>query len=196
MRQVPPVVTSHVVAREIMSSPVIACREGAAFEELADLFADREISGVPVVDSAGEVTGVVSERDVAHALGGPLIRMAIQRPVHSGPFLRLPRGVVSGVKRARDIMTTPPITAYPDTPVQRLAEIMVKERVNRIPVVYAGRLVGIVTRTDILGAVAGLDHREVRLEDPPVVVGSVWEEVRPKDIDFGKKRHRTEGGSL
>lgn len=179
MRQVPPVITPQVIAREIMSSPVIACREEALFEELADLFADREISGVPVVNSAGEVTGVVSERDVAHALGGPLIRLAIRRPARSGPFLRLPRGVAGGARRARDVMTTPAITAYPDTPLQRLAEIMVKERVNRIPVVYADKLVGIVTRTDVLGAIAGLDHREVELEDPPVVVGSVWDEVRP-----------------
>lgn len=172
------------VAGHIMSSPGIACREDAWFEEVAELLADREISGVPVVNNEGVVTGVISERDLAHALGGPLIRLAIRRPVHSGPFLRLPRGISPGARRARDIMTSPAVTAHPDTPIRTLAEIMVKDRVNRIPIVRAGRLVGVVTRTDVLGAVAGLDRRKVETEEPPVVAGSVWGEVSPKGIDF------------
>lgn len=183
-----PLATRDLVAHQIMSSPAIACREEALFEEVAELLADREISGVPVVNKSGEVTGVVSERDIAHALGGPLVRLAIRRPVHSGPFLRLPRGVAPGARRVRDVMTTPAIVAHPETPLHTLAEIMVKERVNRIPIAHAGRLVGVVTRTDILGAVGGLDHRQVEMEEPPIVIGSVWGEVAPEGLDFPASR--------
>ena len=177
------------VAHEVMSTPAIAVREDAWFEEIAELLADREISGVPVVDDRGVVTGVISERDLAHALGGPFIRLAIRRPVHSGPFLRLPRGASTAAKRARDIMTQPAISAHAETPLHALAEIMVKDKVNRIPVLRAGRLVGVVTRTDVLGAVAGLNRSQVAMNEAPVVVGSTWEEVKPAGLDFeGSKR--------
>ena len=179
MRQVPPVSATKVVARDVMSSPAIACREDAWFDEVAELLADREISGVPVVDDDGVVTGVISERDLAHALGGPLIRLAIRRPVHTGPFLRLPRATSPRARRARDIMTSPAITVRPDTPLHTLAEIMVKEHVNRIPVARSGHLIGVVTRIDVLGALAGLDHRQVEIDEPPVVVGSAWGEIKP-----------------
>lgn len=159
-------------AREIMSSPGIACREEALFEEVADLLADREISGMPVVNGAGEVVGVISERDLAHALGGPLIRLAIRRPVQSGSFLRTPKGVSRGARRAQDIMTSPAVTAAPETPLSTLAKIMVDEQINRIPIVRDKSLVGVVTRGDVLTAIAGLSHREAELKEPPVVVGS------------------------
>ncbi|MGH2729040.1 MAG: CBS domain-containing protein [Actinomycetota bacterium] len=160
------------VAGEIMSSPGIACREEVCFEEIAELLADREISGMPVVNADGEVVGVISERDLAHALGGPLIRLVIRRPVHSGPFLRGPRRVAGGAQRAKDIMTSPAIVADAETPMHILAEIMVKKQINRIPIVRDKRLVGVVTRGDVLTAIAGLSHREVELDEPPVVIGS------------------------
>jgi len=161
---------AEIVAGDIMSSPCVACREEAYFEEIAELLADREISGAPVVDKEGRVVGVISERDVAHALGGPLIRLAIRRPVRSGPFLREPHSVPLGAHMAKDIMTSPPETASPETPMRTLAKKMVKTQINRIPIVRAGRLVGVVTRGDILRAISGLSSREV--EQPPVIIGS------------------------
>ena len=163
---------TELTAADIMSAPAVACREEAYFEEVAELLADREISGLPVVDASGRVVGVVSERDLAHALGGPLIRLVLRRPVHSGPFLRGPHAVPIGAKRASDIMTSPAIVADPGMPLRRLAQTMLEQQINRIPIVYLGRLVGLVTRGDLLGAIAGLTHREVALGQPPVVIGS------------------------
>lgn len=120
-------------AADIMSTPAIACRPETFFEEVAELLADREISGMPVVNGDGEVVGVISEGDLAHALGGPLMRLVLRRPVRSGPFLRGP--VPRGGSRAQDIMTVPAMFAHPETPVRTLAEIMVKEQLIRIPVI-------------------------------------------------------------
>jgi CBS domain-containing protein len=159
------------VAREVMSKPAIACREHTHFEEVASLLADREISGMPVVDADNRVVGVISERDLAHALGGPLIRLAIRRPVHSGPFLRNTRGTNEAARYAADIMTTPAIVAHPETPLHALAEIMVKEEINRIPVVRDGRLMGVVTRGDVLAAIAGLVEDRSGLDETPIVIG-------------------------
>jgi len=162
---------TELTAADIMSAPAVACREEAYFEEVAELLSDREISGLPVLDASGRVVGVVSERDLAHALGGPLIRLVLRRPVHSGPFLRA-HAVPIGAKRASDIMTSPAIVADPGMPLRRLAQTMLEQQINRIPIVYLDRLMGLVTRGDLLGAIAGLTHREIALGQPPVVIGS------------------------
>ena len=102
---------SALTAADIMSTPTVTCRPETFFEEVAELLADREISGMPVVNGDGEVVGVISERDLAHALGGPLMRLVLRRPVRSGPFLREPPSR-SG-SRVQDIMTAPALLAQP-----------------------------------------------------------------------------------
>lgn len=69
-------------------------------------------------------------------------------------------------------MTAPAVVAHPDTSLHTLAEILVREQVNRIPIVRDKRLLGVVTRGDVLAAVAGLSHREGELVELPVVIGS------------------------
>jgi len=174
--------TDRLRASDIMSTPALACRPEALFEEVAELLAVREISGMPVVDGDDELVGVISERDLAHALGGPLIRLVLRRPVHTGPFLR--ESVAREGSRVQDIMTAPATVAHPDTPVRTLAEIMVKEQVNRIPIVRANRLIGVVTRGDVLAAVADLVHGSVKPEEPPVIVGSGLRNARFDDDTY------------
>ena len=176
--------TDELRASDIMSTPAVACRPEAFFEEVAELLADREISGMPVVSGDGEVVGVISERDLAHALGGPLMRLVLRRPIRTGPFLREPRAREGS--RVRDIMTTPAMLAHPDTPVRALAEIMVKEQVNRIPIVRANRLIGVVTRGDVLAAVADLVHGGVKPEQPPVIIGSGLRDAGFDNDNYGR----------
>lgn len=158
-------------ARDIMSAPAIACSEDATFEEIVALLADREISGMPVIDHHGTVVGVLSERDIVRSWGAPLARLSLGSGTTTGPFLRKLRGVGGGATSAGQVMRSPAITAHPDTPIRTIASIMVKEQVNRIPIVRAGHLVGVVTRGDVLAYVAGSDHHSPELEEPPVVVG-------------------------
>lgn len=159
-------------AREIMTTPAVACREEALFEEIAETLAERDISGMPVVDAEGEVVGVISERDLADALGGPMIRLAVRRHNH-GPFMRDMRGMPEGTHQAKDVMTSPPLVVEADAPLSEVARLMRIHQVNRIPVVESSRLVGVVSRGDVLGAIAHLDRGEIDLTRPPVLVGSV-----------------------
>jgi len=158
-------------ARDVMTAPAVACRAEAFFEEIAEILADRDISGMPVVDEADTVVGVISERDLAHALGGPMVRLALRRHNH-GPFMRQLKDMPRGTRRAKDVMTTPALIVGPDAPLAELARLMRVHQVNRIPVVDSGRLIGVVTRGDVLAAVAHLDHAEIDLTRPPVLVGS------------------------
>jgi CBS domain-containing protein len=163
-------VSSGALARDVMTAPAIACRDEAFFEEVAEILAERDISGMPVVDRDGQVVGVISERDLAYALGGPMVRLALRRhnehPLHG--VADLPRGA----RRAREIMTTPALTVTTETHLEDVARIMSLHEVNRVPVVEDGRLIGVVTRGDVLGALAHLKHQPIDLTSPPVLVGS------------------------
>lgn len=159
-------------AKDMMTAPPIACREEAFFEEIAEILADRDISGMPVVNKAGEVVGVISERDLAHALGGPMVRLALRRHNHA-PFSHGVGDAPRTAPRAKDIMTAPPLTVAPDAHLDEVARVMRTHQVNRVPVVDGpGRLIGVLTRGDVLGAIAHLDHEAVDLTAPPIFVGS------------------------
>ena len=159
---------------EIMTAPAVACREEAFFEEVAETLADQDISGMPVVDVEGKVVGVISERDLAHALGGPMVRLAVRRHNH-GPFMRDLTDMPRSSRRAKDVMTSPPLVVQADASLSDVARLMRVHQVNRIPVVESSRLVGVVSRGDVLGAIAHLDRGEIDLTRPPVLVGSVTE---------------------
>ena len=107
-------------AADVMTAPAVACRYEAFFEEIAEVLADRDISGMPVVDASGRVVGVISERDLAHALGGPMVRLAVRRHNH-GPITRSLGEMPREVRRAKDIMTSPPVTVGPDAHLDEIA---------------------------------------------------------------------------
>lgn len=157
-------------ARDVMTAPAVACRDEAFFEEIAEILADRDISGMPVVDAGGRVAGVISERDLAHALGGPMVRLALRR--HNKRPLNGVAGLPREARRAKDIMTTPALTAPSDTPLEDVARLMRVHQVNRVPLMDDERLVGVVTRGDVLGAVAHIEHEAIDPTKPPVLVGS------------------------
>jgi CBS domain-containing protein len=159
-----------LLVRDVMTTPVIACRAEAFFEEVAETLADRDISGMPVLNEAGHVVGIISERDLAHALGGPMVRLSLHR--HNPRSLRDVTGLPRGERRAKDIMTAPAVTVTPDTDLETTARLLRLFEINRVPVIEDGRLVGVVTRGDVLGAVAHLRHPSMDLTAPPVLVGS------------------------
>lgn len=157
-------------ARDVMTAPAVACRDEAFFEDVAETLADRDISGMPVVDGSGLLVGVISERDLAHALGGPMVRLAVRRHNH-GPFMRHLTDMPRETRRVKDLMTVSPISVGPEAHLDEIARLMRVHQINRVPVVKEGRLLGVVTRGDVLAAIAHLDHAEIDLTRSPVVVG-------------------------
>lgn len=179
---------SEVVAADLMASPAVACRANAFFEEIAESLADANISGMPVVDDRGKLVGVISERDLAHALGGPLVRLAIRRHAASPSWESLSE-IPRESRRVKDIMSTHLVSARPETTVRELAVLVVTHDIGRVPIVADGRLVGLVSRGDLLAHLAGIAANSRHVHVSSVVVGTGDGPVRPS-FDWGRDGHR------
>ncbi|HEX9890880.1 MAG TPA: CBS domain-containing protein [Actinomycetota bacterium] len=122
--------------RDVMSADVVTAPRDARFKDLVRLMADRKVGGLPVLDAAGGLAGIVT--------GSDLLRVeSPDRP--TGRKKRLGEDV-----RARDLMTQDVVTADPDLPLPEAARLMIRSRVKRLPVLERGRVTGIVAREDLL----------------------------------------------
>ena len=145
--------------REIMTTDVVSVKRDTSINEIAKLMGARDISGVPVLDDSGGVVGIVTELDlivrntrldVPHFLQIlDLGRIPLELPSQYRHRLQHMLGA-----RAEDVMSHEVVTVGPDDDVEKLAELMVKQRVNPVPVVENGKLVGIVSRADLIDMMA------------------------------------------
>lgn len=133
--------------RELMTRNVVSVRPDTPLREAAALLVEHRVSGVPVV-RGNEVVGVLSEADiVAKTSGG-----AAQGGLLSWLFDPDPREQKVNARSAGEAMSAPPVTIAPTRRVHEAARKMISEGVNRLPVVEDGKLVGILTRADIVRA--------------------------------------------
>jgi CBS domain-containing protein len=117
-----------ITVREIMTTNIISVKANESVEKVAELLARNRISGMPVVDEAGHVVGMVSEIDVITKKG----------------------------KTAADIMSKHVISVSPDTGVEEAALILAGKRIRRMPVIEKGKMIGIVSRADVLNLFASI----------------------------------------
>lgn len=147
-----------VKAADIMQRQVISVQEDLSIADLVALLYDHRISGVPVVDQAGALVGVISATDVL--LGDMVLGQApvlesdyhTHLEMHADNWEEL-RTEPEDDRRVRELMSTGVVTARPDTPIEELAQIMYTNRIHRLIVLEGERLAGIVTTMDILRAV-------------------------------------------
>jgi CBS domain-containing protein len=165
--------------RDLMTTDVVTVARETTLKEVAELFVERGISGVPVVED-GRVVGVVSERDFLFKEGSSV-------DSGRGFFARLMDGSETilkiGARTAGDAMSTPPVTIGPGRTVAEAARLMLDRAISRLPVVDDGRLVGIVAESDLVRAFARTDQeirREIR-ED--AILATLWESPDEFEID-------------
>ena len=131
--------------KDVMSTHVIAVRQSAPYKEMAAMLHEQRVSAFPVIDDENKVIGIVSEADLLtkEALEGTVPRTLLSRQE------RVRRQV--NALTAADLMTKPAVTIGPDEPVIGAARLMFDRGVKRLPVISdTGRLIGIVTRADVL----------------------------------------------
>lgn len=145
----------RLLARDIMTAPVITALPETTIRDLAMLMTTHRISGIPIVTAEHELVGIVTEGDL-------LYKEVMPKPEEPPAVIRrLPiRAVIeaqeharkAGGTRAFEIMSSPVLTVTEAAAVHEIARVMVEHQINRVVVLRAGRVVGIVSRADILKA--------------------------------------------
>lgn len=146
-------------AHQIMTKDVITVTPHTAIEEAAKIMLETHISGLPVMDDAGRLVGIVSESDF---LRRGEIGTGRKRPAwlqfFMGPGKAASEFIHERGRKVEDIMTKDPITVGEETPLQDLVGLMEKHDIKRLPVMSGKTLKGIVTRSNLLQAVASMAH--------------------------------------
>ncbi|UCC69398.1 MAG: CBS domain-containing protein [Armatimonadota bacterium] len=118
-----------VTAKQIMTKQVVSTVPYRKVEEVTRVLYHHGISGLPVLDEQKHVVGMVTEADI------------LDRTI--------------GQDTVQDIMSAPACTCCEDTPLQEIAALLTERKIKRLPVVREGELVGIISRADIVRALAG-----------------------------------------
>jgi CBS domain-containing protein len=145
-------------AKDVMTTRVVSVAPEDSVRDIASRLLMCRISAVPVVDTRGAVIGIVSEGDLVRRVEtGTSDR---HRPWWLG--LLADEGRLAGDyvkshgRKARDVMSTDVISVQPDTPLAEIAELIESKQIKRVPVLDKGKLVGIVSRADLLHGLAAM----------------------------------------
>ncbi len=148
----------ELTARDIMQSEVVTIAPDATVRELADVLAANKVSGVPVVED-GKVVGVATEGDIILQDAGLHFPHYVQF-LDGVIYLESVRKFEERFKRTfgskvRDVMSTEVVSVGPDASIYDVATLMADSDINRVPVIEDETLVGIITRADVVRAIAG-----------------------------------------
>ena len=175
-------------ARDIMTSPVVSVGPETTVLEIVKLMLENRVSAVPIVDDQDRLMGLVSEGDLMR-------RTEIGTERHRSWWLSAFTGAVSlaedfvkshGLK-ASEIMTKNVFTAHEDTPLWEIAETLEKKKIKRMPILRDGRIIGIVSRANLLQALTAQreklieplskDDRAIREELVKVLKSESWPDM-------------------
>ena len=149
-------------AADVMVSSVITVGPNATIREVANTLLSNRISAVPVVGIDGELLGIVSEGDLMRR---PETGTVKQRSWWLELFIgNLPLAaeyIKSHSSKVADVMTRRVITATPETPLGEIATMLEKNRIKRVPIMKNGKIVGIVSRANLLQALARMPKKTV-----------------------------------
>lgn len=142
-------------ARDVMVSPVITVDTAATLEDVVRLLLKHRISAVPVVDDRGRLVGMVSEGDLTHRceIGTARQRSRLMMLL-LGNRAQAEDYIKTHATKVADMMTRTVIAAEPETPLSEIATLMELHNIKRVPIVRDGQLVGIVSRANLVQAIA------------------------------------------
>jgi CBS domain-containing protein len=171
-------------ARDIMTTPVVTAELETPVIEIAKRLMERRISAVPVVDADGSVVGIVSEGDLMRwpQSGGQRhtswwLEMITASQESAREYIK------SHGRIARDVMTGNPITVEEDASLEEIATLLEKHRIKRVPVLREGKLVGIVSRANLLQGIVARQRAPQGSADDRVIRQQVTEAIRNCGVD-------------
>jgi CBS domain-containing protein len=160
-----------VKVEQLMTRDPMTVTPGTTLKDVAAILSGKGISGLPVVDGESRVLGVVSEADILRkeqgggGRRGGALGWLLDRD-EPDPKLE--------ARTAGEAMTSPALTIEPGRPASEAARTMVEKEINRLPVVSEGRLVGIVTRADLVRAFTRPDKEIEREIRDDVLLSTLW----------------------
>jgi CBS domain-containing protein len=145
-------------ARDIMTTKVLTVSPETSISDLSKTLENRNIGGLPVVDKAGRLVGVITQSDLVERARDLELPPAINiLDLHI--YLQIPSHLIQRVEKmlgttVGDCMSPNPVTVAPDTPVSQIAALMAKQKVHTIPVLDGGKIVGVIGKMDLVRAMA------------------------------------------
>ena len=144
-------------AADVMVRNVITVGPDATVGEVADLLLKHRISAMPVVDAGGKIVGIISEGDLLRrAEAGTEFRRSHWLEWMTPGQTLAAEFVKSHARRVADVMTRRVISVTPETPLNEVATVLEKNGIKRVPIVENGKLVGILSRANLVQALAAL----------------------------------------
>jgi CBS domain-containing protein len=137
----------QLAVRDVMSDQPLTVEASAPLKDVARTLVRTGLGALPVVDEDGRVIGMVSEREV--------IRYLLHVQAFTGPDARVASPLAIGSRTVRDVMTRQVLCVAPEQPIAEVASLMSNKDVDRVPVIREGRLVGFLTRGDIVRKLIG-----------------------------------------
>ena len=137
----------QLAVRDVMSDHPLTVTPDVPLKDVARLLVRTGLGALPVVDEEQRVIGMVSEREV--------IRFLLHVQAFTGPDTRVASPPALGIRTARDVMSRQVLCVAPEQPIAEVASLMSNKDVDRVPVVREGRLVGFLTRGDIVRKLIG-----------------------------------------
>ncbi len=179
-------------ARDVMSNGVLSVLADASVFEAAELLVSARVSAMPVVNEQDEIVGIVSEADLMR-------RAEIGTSPHKNWLQRLLADDASKAREyvhthsqhVKDVMTKAVITVEPDAKLAEVAEKMLQHNIKRLPVVDEGRVVGIVSRADLLQALMSREppapaeqrsDEQLRRDVTHAIAKQAWSSAWPTNV--------------
>jgi CBS domain-containing protein len=173
-------------AGDLMTRDVAVVQPETSLLEAVKLMAQRQISGMPVVDDSGVIVGMMSEGDLVRWHEGYTERQARWFDMLAEGFDLAPEfleGIQEQHRKVKTVMSPGAVTVTEDIPAREVARLMYAKNIKRVPVVRAGTLVGIVARSDLIRALAQ------KLGEKPAAQPAV-----PSTVNEALRRKREEAG--
>ena len=184
-------------AIDVMVHNVVTVRPDTDVAEATKLLAEHDVSALPVLDQDGNLIGILSEADLIH-------RAEIGTEKHRPWWLEAVTGATtlaeefakSHGKKVREVMTTDVISVTEDTPLSEIAALFERKRIKRVPVVKDGKLVGIVSRANLIQALASVvghmdqhdeTDRQIRLDLLSRLKDQPWTGFGDRNVTVGNR---------
>ncbi|HML27501.1 MAG TPA: CBS domain-containing protein [Hyphomicrobium sp.] len=144
-------------ASDVMTNKVISIRPDAPLSEMIKLMLSHRISGLPVVAEDGKLVGMVTEGDcLRRAETGTEVKRSFWRDLITGSETLASEYIRSHGRKVSEVMTRDAISVSPDTDLDEVIHLMEKNRIKRVPVVKGNKVVGILSRANLVQALSGL----------------------------------------